>query len=426
MARFPFMFLLSRRRRGASFALALGLWLAAATASAAPRVVAVGDVHGDLPAFRAILVEAGLLDASGTWSGGDAVLVQLGDLIDRGPKMRGTLDFAMVLEAQAAARGGRLVALLGNHEVMNMTGDLRYVAPENYAEFADAGSEKRRADAWNAVVELRKSRARKLGLPEAPTGAAAREAWLAEHPPGYLEQREAFGPGGVYGRWLRLRSACVLEQGSVFLHGGLSPALVGVSVEEVDRRVHEDLATFDADRTLFVAQGLILPFFDLQETFRALREELEALEAAEAALRAAADRAGKTYAPAALVAERRSVYQHFLEWEKWTINSPDGPLWFRGYSRWSDAEGNREVPRLLAALHVERLVVGHTVQQDGRIHVRFGDAVYMIDSGMLSTHFPGGRASALEIADGVVSAIYPGEPRKVLWEPPAKKVAALR
>lgn len=396
-----------QRRFGPSLALAAAFCLAAATAAAAPRVVAVGDVHGDLAAFRAILVEAGVVDANGAWAGGDAVLVQLGDLIDRGPKMRGTLDFVMALEPQASQRGGRVVALLGNHEVLNMTGDLRYVAPENYAEFADAGSEKRRSDAWSAVVELRKRRAKKLGLPEPPSGPEAQQAWLATHPPGYLEQREAFGPGGAYGRWLRGKSASFLLEETAFLHGGVSPALSGASLEEIDRRVREDLATFDADRQTFVAEGLILSFFDLQETFRALREELEAPGAVKDAA-------------------RRKVYERFLDWGSWTINAEDGPLWFRGYSKWSDAEGDAEMPRLLRAAHAERFVVGHSVQSGGRIRERFGGAVFLVDTGMLAGYAPGGRASALEISDGVVSAIYPGEPRRVLEQAPAKKIAWLR
>ena len=112
-------------RAGSVIALAS---LFAAVAAAAPRVVAVGDVHGDLTAFRAILKDAGLVDDRGAWTGGDAVLVQTGDLIDRGPSTRGVLDFVMALEKDAAKSGGSVVVLLGNHEVMNMTGDLRYVA----------------------------------------------------------------------------------------------------------------------------------------------------------------------------------------------------------------------------------------------------------------------------------------------------------
>jgi hypothetical protein len=416
-----------RRRRRLWACLGFVLCFVAAQAAAASRVVAVGDVHGDLPAFKAILAEAGVVDGSGAWAGGETVLVQLGDLIDRGPSARGTLDFVMALEQAAAKRGGRVVSLLGNHEVMNITGDLRYVAAASYAEFADAGSEKRRAEAWLQVVELRKRRARALGRPEPPSGSDAREAWLAAHPRGFLEHREAFGPSGAYGRWLRARPADFRERGTAFLHGGLSPAFAGMSLEEIDRRVHEDLATFDADRQLFVEEGLILPFYDFAETTRAVREELDALDAAEAAARAAAEKAGKAPAAGAENAERRRIYERFLDWGNWTLNAADGPLWFRGYGQWSDAEGDFEMPRLLAAARVEQFVVGHTVQPGGRIRVRFGGAVFLIDTGMVGPpFFPGGRGSALEISDGTVSVIYAGEPRQVVRAAPLKAAAVLR
>ncbi len=402
----------SRRALLVPGVLALVLALGAPLAAAAPRLVAIADVHGDLPAFKAILRQAGLVDDGGAWSGGETVLVQVGDLIDRGPSMRGTLDFAMALEKEAAAKGGRIVFLLGNHEVMNMTGDLRYVARENYAEFAGPDSEKKREGAWNEVVALRTRRAKQLGKSDPAIGPGAKQEWLAAHPPGYIEQREAFGPDGVYGRWLRAHSAIVLEQGSAFLHGGVSAP---EPLADIERKVREDLATYDEDRRTFEAQGLILPFFDLQETFQALREVVDALVA----------RGEGSLSPEA--GARRDRYVRFLEWDKWTINSPDGPLWFRGYAKWTDAEGRFQVPRILEALHAERLVVGHTVQQKGAIQVRFGGTVYMIDTGMLDgAFFPGGRASAVEIAGPTVTALYAGEAPQVISPPPAKKAAALR
>jgi len=403
-------------RRARLAAAAILLALAASFASAAPRLVAVADVHGDLPAFKAILAQAGLVDESGRWAGGDAILIQLGDLVDRGPAMRATLDFAMALEKDAAEKGGRAVFLLGNHEVMNMTGDLRYVAKENWAEFAGPDSEKRREDAWSAVAALRTRRAKQLGKPDPAVGPEAKQEWLAAHPPGYVEQREAFGPDGVYGRWLRGHAAIVLEQGSVFLHGGVaSPE----PLADIERKIHDELATFDEDRSTFVTQGLILPFFDLQETFAALHEVLDALDARDAS-------SGKT----SLTTEegvRRARYTRFLAWDQWAMNSPDGPLWFRGYAKWSDAEGRFQVPRILEALHAERLVVGHTVQQKGTIQVRFGGTVYEIDTGMLDgAFFPGGRASAVVLGGATVTALYPGEPPQVISPPPAKKPAARR
>jgi len=409
-----------RRRLGACLAICVALCLATATAAVAPRIVAVGDVHGDVAAFREILVEAGVLDAAGAWVGGQTVLVQVGDLIDRGPSMRGTLDFVMALEQAAVKHGGRVVSLLGNHEVMNMTGDLRYVAAANYAEFADAGSQKRREGAWLQVLDLRKRRARQLGQPEPPSGRQVREAWLEKHPSGLLEHREAFGPGGTYGRWLRARPAHFLAQETAFLHGGLSPTLEGTSLEQIDRRVHEDLATFDSDMALFVSEGLILPFFDFQETTGAVQEELLALTAAETAARAAAEKTAESYTTPPADAKRRQIFERFLDWGNWTMNSADGPLWFRGFSLWSDTEGDAEMPQLLSDAGAEHFVVGHTVQKDGRIRVRFGGAVFLIDTGMLASYAPGGRGSALEILDGTVSAIYAGQKRQVIWEPPAR------
>jgi hypothetical protein len=391
-------------RVGSSFVA--GSLIAASFAAAAPRVVAVGDVHGDLPALRSILKDAGLVNDAGAWTGGDAVLVQLGDLIDRGPSTRGVLDFMMALEKDAARGGGSVVVLLGNHEVMNMTGDLRYVPPESYAEFADAGSEKRREDAWSALREYATRRAGELKRPGVRLGPDEKDAWLEKHPPGYIERQEAFGPDGVYGRWLREKSAIRVLRESAFLHGGVSPAYVRTPLPELDRVVRSDLATYDTDRKAFVAEGLILPFFDFVETTRAVREQLDALGVG-----------GKE-------SERRKVYEKFLDWGHWTMNAEDGPLWFRGYAKWTDAEGDKELNTLTAFELVDRFVVGHTPQLGAKIQMRFGGRVFLVDTGMLDgAFFPGGGPSALEISDDGIRAIYPGGRREVLEPLPAKKAA---
>ena len=121
---------------------------AAAAANVQDRVVAVGDVHGDFDSLCLILRRTGLVDEQNHWIGGSATLVQTGDLIDRGPKPREAMDLFMALQPEATKAGGRIVPLLGNHEVMNIMGDLRYVTPTNYAEFADNESDKRRKDAY--------------------------------------------------------------------------------------------------------------------------------------------------------------------------------------------------------------------------------------------------------------------------------------
>ncbi len=394
-----------------------------AAAQAAPRVVAIADVHGDLPAFRAVLRDAGVLDANDAWIGGDTIVVQLGDLLDRGPAMKSALDFARSLETRAAAAGGRFVPLLGNHEVMNLVGDLRYVVPENFAEFADAGSEARREKAWREFEKWQKRRATARGEEPPPAGKAEETAWLAAHPTGLLEHRDAFGPAGAYGRWLRSRRVLVVEQNTLFAHGGVAPSRIGSTADEIDRQAHAEIALFDELRQEFVAEGLVLSFFDLPELTLALRAELGALDAAEARAQADAAAAGKEHTMPAKISSRRTRFERFLDWSNWSIFASDGPTWFRDYSQWSDEEAAAALPKLQAAFGVERFVGGHTPQADGTIRSRIDGAVYLIDTGMNSAYVKGGRGSALEIAAGTVTAIYPGGERVLLRQGPVATLA---
>lgn len=171
------------------------------------RIVAVGDVHGDVGALRDVLKLAGLVDARGHWTGGRAHLVQTGDIPDRGEQTREAYELLMRLEVEARKAGGRVHALLGNHEVMNMTGDLRYVAPGELSSFADQSP-----------------------VPDAP-GA----------PKGAQGHGAAYGPEGRYGRWLRTHAAVVRINDTLFMHGGLAPDLPETTLEGLNRWVRQDL-----------------------------------------------------------------------------------------------------------------------------------------------------------------------------------------
>ena len=93
-----------------------------------PRIVAMGDVHGRFAELLLVLQAAELVDGERAWSGGKAHLVLCGDLIDRGQQDRAVLDLVRRLQTEAETAGGRVHALLGNHEAMNMIRDLRYVS----------------------------------------------------------------------------------------------------------------------------------------------------------------------------------------------------------------------------------------------------------------------------------------------------------
>src|SRR5207249_12274465 len=117
----------------------------------------------------------------------------------RGPKPRDVMDLMMSLEKEAPKAGGRVVSLLGNHEMMNIMGDLRYVTAENYAAYADSNSAERQKSAYQEYVKWRSSHTQLLA--ELPQPMELTEAeWMARHPIGFIEHREAFSPNGSYGR----------------------------------------------------------------------------------------------------------------------------------------------------------------------------------------------------------------------------------
>jgi len=110
----------------------------------APTIIAVGDIHGDYEAFQTILNEASLIDAKGDWTGGDTIFVQTGDIPDRGPDTKRILEHLQKIQKQAEKSGGEVVTLLGNHEALNITRDLRYVHKGEYDAFADKNSDRLR------------------------------------------------------------------------------------------------------------------------------------------------------------------------------------------------------------------------------------------------------------------------------------------
>ena len=334
-------------RCGALLLAAFVLWpgAEAPTAAAARRVVTIGDVHGAVESFSAILQKAALVDAGGRWIGGNAILVQTGDMTDRGAGMRAALDLLMALEPQARKAGGRVHAILGNHEVMNMVGELR--------------------DANAAIFET-------FG------GEAA--------------MREAFSARGHYGRWLRGKRVIDKVEGSIFLHGGINPAFSKGSIDDINRQARRELAEWDDGVQWLVERKLVErapPFLGAVEAARA-----EAVRLIEGPLRDEPD-----------TRQTLAILLPLVNIGTSSLFSPDGPLWFRGLATWSDAEGDPLVTAILDRLRGRRLVVGHTVQE--RITERFGGRLFLIDTGMLGApYFPSGRASALEITGEQTRPIY--------------------
>jgi len=368
--------------------------MAAVGAGAQTRVVAIGDSHGAYPEFIAILQRAALIDANRQWIGGSSIFVQTGDVIDRGKGSRQCLDLLMELERQAPQQNGRVIPLLGNHEVMNIMGDLRYLVPADYQAFATEQSEKRREEAYRDYKDFLASHAghRHTAYSDDEAG---RQKWMDDHPPGFFERHDAFEAQGLYGRWLRSHAAVVQVGDVLFAHGGLNPALKFKSVEELNKRIHDEIARFDTLWQSLCQKKIIWRYMKQDEALRQIQEEW-------------------TWIQTRGQVEDREAVQQMQELsglQNWLSVSPDGPLWYRGLALEPEESLRQPVEAMLARLKVRYLVAAHTVRPKFEIFSRFDNHVFLIDTGMLKEVY-GGRGSALEFRDGSITAYYAdGEPQ---------------
>ncbi|MEO5810168.1 MAG: metallophosphoesterase [Sphingomicrobium sp.] len=218
------------------------------------RIVAVGDLHGDFDIWLAIARAAGLVNAAGHWSGGRTTLVQTGDIVDRAPDSLKIIRHLMQLEREAARAGGKVVVLVGNHEAMMMTGDLRYTVPGEFAAFADARSARRRDDFYATHVAAIEVFYRRRDATLSP--AAIREKWIQETPLGMIEHQAAWSPSGAIGRWTIGHAAVVQIGDTLFVHGGISPAFAAVPTEEINRRVAAALTARETAATSIINDPL--------------------------------------------------------------------------------------------------------------------------------------------------------------------------
>ena len=203
------------------------------------RIVAVGDVHGDYEQFVKLLRGAGLLDEKDNWAGGKAHLVQTGDVPDRGARSRDVMDLLMKLEKQAKKAGGYVHALIGNHEAMNMYGDLRYVHVGEFAAFKTKGSKALRDNYYRQYVKELRQNQPPGQSPE--FGPDHKRRWEENSPLGWYEHRLGFGPRGKYGRWIIRHNAVVKINATLFLHGGIGPNFASMSLRELNDTIRNEL-----------------------------------------------------------------------------------------------------------------------------------------------------------------------------------------
>lgn len=354
------------------------------------RVVAIGDIHGEYEGLTGILREAKLIDEDNQWIGGNDILVQTGDYVDRGPDVRRVMDLLMDLERQAPSHGGQVIALMGNHESMNLLADFRDVTDEICASFATDESEQLREDAYKSWVKWMRDLARTRGQIPPKLGKDKKQAWMAEHPPGFFEYQLAMGPDGMYGQWIAARPVMVTVGETLFMHAGLSPEYLNSSIEEINQIHWDQIRTYQADRKALAKAGVAPSFFNLMELNSALYYHSN---------NPPDDRFANP------------VEQQLVQAASHNLNSiqkilvEDSPLWYRGYTNLDDVDLEKHLGQLEENFQVRHFVVAHSPMASASIQKRLSGAVFLIDTGMLTSYY-NGRASALEIEDGRFSAIY--------------------
>jgi len=315
------------------------------TAAAAPpqRIVAIGDLHGDYAAWQDIARGAGLIDAKGHWAGGKTILIQLGDITDRGPDSLKIVRSLQQRQKEARRRGGQTIVVLGNHEAMNLIGDNRYTTPGEYAAFVNAGSaalRDRLYEANKAKLEAAAKAAKPAATPE-----QIRSAWMAEHPIGWVEHTIAWSPSGELGKWATSNPAIVRIGGTLFVHGGISAEYAKQTMDAVNKRIATAMAAGD-DSDASVLTDPLGPLW-----YRGLVMADPDAQAARA----------KTQPP------RPAITQE------------------------------QELTAVLTAYGAERLVIAHTPSLAG-IQITNGGRLARIDTGI--SRYYGGPLSWLEISGG--------------------------
>ncbi|KAJ4976408.1 hypothetical protein NE237_001514 [Protea cynaroides] len=99
------------------------------------RLIAIGDLHGDLHKFKECLKLARLTDGNDRWIGGNTTVVQIGDVLDRGGDELKILYFLEKLKHEASRSGGSIITMNGNHEINNINGDFKCTSKAGFNEF---------------------------------------------------------------------------------------------------------------------------------------------------------------------------------------------------------------------------------------------------------------------------------------------------
>ncbi|NNF38754.1 MAG: hypothetical protein HKN71_08805 [Gemmatimonadetes bacterium] len=368
------------------------------------RQVVIPDIHGAFDEFAELLKATGVVDENLDWTGGETHLVSLGDLLDRGPDSRQAMDLLMRLEQQAPQAGGQVHVILGNHELMVMTGDLRYLSEGEYDAFA--------AEEPQAVREMAYDWFVAQAPEEFADAEAAREAFREAFPPGYFALRSEFATDGYYGRWLLGLPAIVVINETAYVHAGLPDLVAQMPLVDLNQRISADLVAYVRSWEALVAAG-DLPRYERQDPRVSAAEALFVADPSRCIDERAAvcERVDVPDEPGPPADEDlAAALERFIELSGSPVLSSGGPMWYRGSVLCKPILEEPVLEAALTRLGADRVVVGHTPTFDRRAHSLYDGRLIMMDTGMLVSYY-GGRPAALIVENGetVVQYLQPEE-----------------
>lgn len=310
------------------------------------HIVAVGDLHGDLPNARKVLQFSGITDSNGDWTGDVDFFVQTGDIIDRGDDTIPLFFWMDKLRSQAAAVGGTVLSHLGNHEWMNVIGDWRYVYPTEIKTFGSVSARQQmlttgrigRSWAANYTTASRLPLHAYLGPPNTPYPPKSMKIHYEKDSDGELD------PSYYYDSSKPLSHSAIS-----FVHGGLSPT-------------YTELTPFPS-RINQISDSLLAKLQRRQPPPPHPPNQYPGL-------------------PLSTTQEEERLYDG------------NGPLWYRGWATDPDKKVCADVDRVLAKTGTRRMIMGHTPDFKN-IKARCGGKIIIIDTGI--SHAYGGALSALSL-----------------------------
>jgi hypothetical protein len=305
------------------------------------RIVAIGDIHGDYNNFITIMRGTGLVDKNNNWTGEKTHLVQLGDIMDKGPDARKVFDLLKKLQKQAEQKGGKIHILLGNHEELNILGiAFDYQGYVSVAQFVSFLPERMRLRLEK--IYLRKKR---LTKPEGdnkflPLTKDVWEYWDRIRSRESVQRRYTDFFNENYGDWLLNQGAVIKINKIIFVHAGISKTFSTWSLKDIN--------------SLIVDELLYL---------RRLRKERSN---------------DPCFTP-------RMVFH------------PQGILWYRDLAQKDEEDIKDDVDTILKNLEATHMVIGHTPLKKDKLVLsdisRFEDKIFTIDTGISDAY--GGYVYAL-------------------------------